>query len=252
MPHQPSPLQRLYKTKFALLATVSAALGLGLLFWARWAAQQPGWLWLNNLPANEIGSSLFFAGLFGILFQYVGQRDAEELTAARLRHVLAEEAPAIRNAVVRGFAFEPDSLTDVASPAVLDRVIENCLAIRLDDSQLAREAYADLREQVVRAARLATTTVCLRVRGPGLGNHRGVGFGGRAVADRLKHDHAEVVGAQQVECDDLDVASLAGVGKVQAAAFSVGVDAYHRLVPQASGLFSRRTLKTNPLGYSGS
>jgi hypothetical protein len=86
-----------------------------------------------------------------VLFQYLGQRDAEELATARLRKVLAEAAPDIRDAVVDGFAFAPQALTDVASPATLDRVVENCLAIRLGDAELARETYADLREQIIRA-----------------------------------------------------------------------------------------------------
>lgn len=146
-----TPLHRLYRTKFTLLATISTFVGLGLLFWAHWAEGQPGYAWLTNLPASEIGSGLFFAGLFGVLFRYVGQRDAEELSSQRFRQVLSEEAPAIRDAVIHGFAFEPDKLTNVASPATLDRVVENCLAIRLGDKELATDAYADLREQVIRA-----------------------------------------------------------------------------------------------------
>jgi hypothetical protein len=53
--------------------------------------------------------------------------------------------------VVEGFAFAPDNHTAVASPETLDKVIENSLGIRLGDAELAHDAYADLREQVVRA-----------------------------------------------------------------------------------------------------
>lgn len=65
--------------------------------------------------------------------------------------MLTEEAPAIRDAVVDGFAFAPESLVNVASPETLDRIAENTLAIRLGDAELAADAYCDLREQTVGA-----------------------------------------------------------------------------------------------------
>ena len=39
----------------------------------------------------------------------------------------------------------------MASPKTLERIIENCLAIQLGDPELAKDAYTDLREQVLRA-----------------------------------------------------------------------------------------------------
>jgi len=53
--------------------------------------------------------------------------------------------------VVDAFAFKPDALTNVASPATLDRIVRNTLAIQLGDKALAAEVYDDLRTQVVRA-----------------------------------------------------------------------------------------------------
>src|SRR6202034_2575908 len=84
-------------------------------------------------------------------FQYIDKRDGEQQADDRLRRVLRQEAPAIRDAVVDGFAFAPDSLTSVASPGTLDKIIENCLAIQLEDRELARDTYADLRAQVMQA-----------------------------------------------------------------------------------------------------
>jgi hypothetical protein len=94
---------------------------------------------------------LFTTGLVAIFFTYIDQEDSETRASDRLHRVLQEEAPAIRDAVVDGFAFAPDSLTAVASPETLDKVIENSLGIRLGDAELAHDAYVDLREQVVRA-----------------------------------------------------------------------------------------------------
>jgi hypothetical protein len=147
-----SPIYRLYQTKLALLATLSSVAGVALLFVARWASAGNGWAWLAELPVSEIGATLFGTGLIVIAFEYVDREDAEERALLRLRSVLREEAPAFRDAVVDGFAFKPDALTNVASPETLDRIVRNCLAIRFEDSALASEAYADLREQVIQAS----------------------------------------------------------------------------------------------------
>ena len=63
-----SPLQRLYKTKFALLAVVSAVLGMALLLVAHVAGPSGTSSWLTALPLAEVGGGLFTAGLFGVLF----------------------------------------------------------------------------------------------------------------------------------------------------------------------------------------
>jgi hypothetical protein len=143
-----NPLQRLYKTKLALLATVSTVAGLALLLLARWA--EDGVSWLIQLPLSEIGATLFATGLIVIAFEYVDREDAEERALLRLRTLLKEEAPAFRDAVVEGFATKPDSLTRVASPETLDEIVRNCLASRFGDRQLAEGVYADLSEQLVR------------------------------------------------------------------------------------------------------
>ncbi|MEU5428239.1 hypothetical protein AB0H73_21945 [Streptomyces olivoreticuli] len=145
------PLERLYRTKLTLLATVSTVAGIGLLMLAHWPGSGLHESWLANLPITDVGSALFTTGLIVIFFTYLDKADAEERANERLRRVLKEEAPAIRDAVVDGFAFAPHSLTSVSSPKTLDRIIENCLAIQLGDHDLAVDAYTDLREQVVRA-----------------------------------------------------------------------------------------------------
>ncbi|MFC1438469.1 hypothetical protein ABUW04_09400 [Streptacidiphilus sp. N1-10] len=146
-----SPLQRLYRTKLALLATVSTVAGIGLLVLAHWVSGHLYGSWVLNLPIGDVGSALFTTGLIAILFEYINQADAEERANERLRKVLKEEAPAIRDAVVDGFAFAPEALTNVSSPETLDRIITNCLTIQLGDPELAADSYTDLREQVVRS-----------------------------------------------------------------------------------------------------
>lgn len=147
-----SPLQRLYRTKLVLLATVATVVGITLLVLAHWADTQVGWIWIKNLPVADVGSALFTSGLIVIFFEYVDHKDEEARETERLRRVLADSAPDIRNAVVDGFAFAPESLANVASPATIDRIIENCLALQLGDRELASDAYTDLREQVLRSS----------------------------------------------------------------------------------------------------
>lgn len=144
-----SLLDRLYRTKLTLLAVVCSVVGIGLMLLGAWAQFQPGIEWLNGLPVMEVGSALFTTGLIAIFFEFIDRQDAEERANERLRTVLSEEAPAIRDAVIDGFAFKPEALTNVASPAVLTKIVTNCLALQLDDPALANEAYADLREQLV-------------------------------------------------------------------------------------------------------
>src|SRR2546423_1594125 len=132
-----SPLQRLYRTKFTLLAVVSTFAGAALIFLARWVDTSSNGAWLKSWPVNDIGLGLFTTGLFGVLFQYVGQRDAEEDNLQPIRHVIAED-----------FASKPDGLVALVSPEARDRIIQNCLGIQLGDRALAEHVYADLRDQL--------------------------------------------------------------------------------------------------------
>jgi hypothetical protein len=124
--------------------------GVALLVLSHWLSPRPGWLWLGEL-VNDIGATLFSVGLLGVFFQYVGAADQEQADDDRVRRMLKQTAPDLRDAVIDGFAFAPEALTSVASPKTLDRIIENCLAIQLGDSDLARDTYVNLREQVERS-----------------------------------------------------------------------------------------------------
>lgn len=143
--------QAFYKTKLTLIAVIVVVLGVALLFFEAWARQQDGWSWLAVVPVAEIGSALLGAGLIAIAFEYISREHGEAQAMHRLRTVLAEQAPAIRDAVIQGFAFDADDLARVSSPETLDQVVRNALAIQLNDRELARDVYSDLREQVLRA-----------------------------------------------------------------------------------------------------
>lgn len=143
------PLQRLYRTKLALLATLLLFTGLGLLIFAHWVPRAAGWHWLTNWPILDIGSGLFTTGLLGVALQYFDGQDSEVRATQRLERVLAAATPAMRDAVIDGFAFQPDDLARVATPETLDKIITNGLAIRLGDASFAEEIYQDVRNQAI-------------------------------------------------------------------------------------------------------
>lgn len=143
--------QRIYQLKVTIVALVSLGIGVGLQFVARYVANRHNAGWLSMLPISDIGGTLFAAGLFGIVWDYFDGRDREERETERLTRVLEDSAPAIRDAVVRGFALESEDLKRVATPELLDDIATNALALRLKDRTFAAEVYADVRDQAVRA-----------------------------------------------------------------------------------------------------
>ncbi|CAI7978102.1 conserved hypothetical protein [Frankia sp. Hr75.2] len=133
----------------AFIGLVTALAGLGLLMLARHLDALPGLGWLDFFPLGEVGGLLFSFGLLGIGIDYWQRRQAAQLQSAQLRQVITEEAPALRDAVIRGFAFDAEDLARVATPAMLDQIIRNSLALRLGDAAFAHELYDDIRDQAI-------------------------------------------------------------------------------------------------------
>jgi hypothetical protein len=167
------PFQRLYATKMLLLATILTVVGLAFLAVAQWLTLS-SLSWLTDLPVADIGSALFTTGLVVIALEYLDGRDSEERAGLRLRRVLRSEAPAIRDAVIDGFAFKSEDLGRVATPQLLDQIIRNSLALRINDDVFAAEVYDDVRDQAIRAPeRWHDLRVSVDL-SPGDGEHGGV------------------------------------------------------------------------------
>lgn len=145
---------RLRKAKAAFLATSLTLSGILLMMLNGWLSplHLGDWRWLHSLPIGELGGTLFGAGLLGTLFEYSFRKDQEEATVNQFREIIKEQAPAMRDAVIEGFAIHPDDLKRVANPELLDTIASNVMALRLGDEQFAREIYADIRDQAIRAA----------------------------------------------------------------------------------------------------
>lgn len=144
---------KLLRTRMALLGMVFAVSGIALIVLGNWlnSSELQAWSWLHTIPFSELGATLFGIGVVGIAYDYYTRRDEEENAVRRLRETFKQEAPAMRDAVIEGFAFQPEDLARVSTTETLDKIIENSLAIRLGDQQFASELYTDIRDQAVRS-----------------------------------------------------------------------------------------------------
>src|SRR5438105_14706417 len=104
-------LDQLYKTKLQLIAVLAVVGGIACLMLAHWSTTDPAApTWLATLPISEIGSTLFGTGLLAVFFEYVDRKHGDERTGQRVREAVRKEAPAIRDAVLDSFAFDPEAL----------------------------------------------------------------------------------------------------------------------------------------------
>lgn len=145
------PLQRIIKLQTIVAAIVVAVFGLAMMVFDGHVGVSPALHWLAFFPWSEVGGTLLVAAILGLGLDYVTSRDKEAHDTERLRSVLRETAPAIRDAVIDGFAFGHDDLARVSNPETLDNVIRNSLALRLGDKSFAEEVYNDIRDQAVKA-----------------------------------------------------------------------------------------------------
>ncbi|MEV6254656.1 hypothetical protein AB0L97_15510 [Nocardia sp. NPDC051911] len=144
-------LNRLLRTKKLLAVVVLFVTGVGLMAVGKSlpAGRELGWL--SWVPWSELGALLVGAGLLGVWLDGYFEREKQEADEARLRRLLIEQAPAMKEAVIKGFAFADDDLQRVATPELLDEIIANSLAMRLKDREFARELYTDIRDQAVQS-----------------------------------------------------------------------------------------------------
>jgi hypothetical protein len=145
--------RELYRTKMTVLGLIFSISGVALIVLGNWLTHSNlhAWTWLHDIPFSELGATLFGIGVVSTAYDYYTAKDEAENAIHRLRQTLKQEAPVMRDAVIEGFAFEPEDLARVSTPETLDKIIENSLAIRLGDHRFASELYADIRDQAVRS-----------------------------------------------------------------------------------------------------
>jgi hypothetical protein len=169
-------LDRLYRTKMALSCLVLVVSGISAIALGRAVEATGSWSVLKWVPWQELGGILIGAGALSVWLDHFLRREQEHLDELRLRHLFREQAPVMRDAVLDAFAANHEDLARVATPGLLDQLITNSLALRLDDRRFAEEIYQDIRDQAVGSSERwhdAALSVELSPADPGVRSKRG-------------------------------------------------------------------------------
>ena len=147
--------RRLLKTKAALLAVSFTLIGILLIMLNAWLATLSlgDWSWLHHLPLDEVGGPLLGAGLVSTVLDYSYRRDQEDIAIQRTQQAIVDLSPAkLWSVLCEGITRHPAELARLTTPEQLDDAAAAIMAQRLGDAQFAREIYADIRDQAIRAA----------------------------------------------------------------------------------------------------
>ena len=147
--------RRLLKTKAALLAVSFTLIGILLIMLNAWLATLSlgNWSWLRHLPLDEVGGPLLGAGLVSTILDYSYRRDQEDVAIQRTQQAIVDLSPAkLWSVLCEGLARHPAELARLTTHERLDDAAAAIMTQRLGDAQFAREIYADIRNQAIRAA----------------------------------------------------------------------------------------------------
>lgn len=146
--------RRLLKTKAALLAVSFTLIGILLIMLNAWLATLSlgNWSWLRHLPLDEVGGPLLGAGLVSTILDYSYRRDQEDVAIQRTQQAIVDLSPAkLWSVLCEGLARHPAELARLTTHERLDDAAAAIMTQRLGDAQFAREIYADIRNQAIRA-----------------------------------------------------------------------------------------------------
>ena len=146
--------RRLLKTKAALLAVSFTLIGILLIMLNAWLATLSlgDWSWLHHLPLDEVGGPLLGAGLGSTILDYSYRRDQEDVAIQRTQAIVDLSPAKLWSVLCEGLTRHPAELARLTRPERLDDAAAAIMAQRLGDAQFAREIYADIRDQAIRAA----------------------------------------------------------------------------------------------------
>ncbi|GAB6987907.1 hypothetical protein [Nocardioides pyridinolyticus] len=142
-------LSRVHRLKLLVVGALLVILGLLTSALAEWldTVETPH---LAVALVSGLADVFLVTGAIGIAVDFFTGRDKEAADTERLRNILKEAAPDIRNAVVAGFAETPNNMRGVATTETLDKLATNALALRLGDEKFASEIYSGLLSQAIR------------------------------------------------------------------------------------------------------
>ena len=143
-------LSRIYRLKLLFAGALLLVLALLTSAAGDWL-QGVGAPHLLRAVVDGLADVLLVTGAIGIAVDFFASRDRREMELEQNRLVQRELIPDYVDAVLKGFAAQPEDMKRVATPEFLDKLATNALALRLGDAQFAREIYTDLRDQAIRA-----------------------------------------------------------------------------------------------------
>jgi hypothetical protein len=143
-------LHRIYRLKLLAIGALLVLAGLLLSFLSD-AVGRAGASHVLVAILNHLADALVVTGGLGIAIDFFTGRAKDEAVTDRTRAVIKDLIPDFTDAVVQGFAVQPDDLKRVATPDLLDQIATNALGLRLGDQQFAAEVYADVRDLAIRA-----------------------------------------------------------------------------------------------------
>ena len=138
-----------------MLAVSFTLIGILLIMLNAWLATLSlgDWSWLRHLPLDEVGGPLLGAGLVSTVLDYSYRRDQEDVAIQRTQQAIVDLSPAkLWSVLCEGLTRHPAELARLTTPERLDDAAAAIMAQRLGDEQFAREIYADIRDQAIRAA----------------------------------------------------------------------------------------------------
>ena len=118
-------LTQLRKTKTLLSVVLLVVAGAALI--AIGHRTRDATAWYGLLPLTELGGILVGAGILSVWLDAYLRREQDQLEEHRLRSILTEQAPVMRDAVLQAFAANHEDLKRVATPELLDGIIGNSL-----------------------------------------------------------------------------------------------------------------------------
>jgi hypothetical protein len=144
-------LARIYRLKLIVIGVLFVLVGLFVSLLADWLAASTSLPHLLTAVLNSLSDVVLVTGVIGIAVDFFTGRDKDAADTERTRAVLKELTPDFTDDALRALTTSPDDLRRVATPGLLDDLATNALSLRLDDDQFAREIYADVRDQAIRA-----------------------------------------------------------------------------------------------------
>lgn len=144
-------LSRIYRLKLVLTGALLLILSLVTTMLGNWLSESRGPHLLTALVSG-LADVFLVTGAIGIAVDFFTGKDKDAADAERLRNILKDAAPEIRDAVISGFAETPDRMRGVATNDTLDKLATNALALRLGDAKFASEIYEEVRDQAIRAS----------------------------------------------------------------------------------------------------